>query len=129
MYFASVYIFIMLTGILTGFMLTHFISSIKDRDPIKALVSIFLALVFFIICLKSYNLYISNIKTQKQLSHIKQEISKLKKLSAKNKKDEAYIYGIMLNGSNLEDKRIVECYKKFHNFKETAQCVKGTKKY
>lgn len=112
-------------AILTVLMVIAFILSIKRKEYAKAVVAVFIAFIFFSICSFAYNLYTSNITALKQYAIVKLGVSKILSKKTKDEEAKAYIYGKALKGSYSEDKRIIQCYNEFHNFKETAECVKG----
>lgn len=97
------------------------------KDNILAIMSFAVFFIFIVILYSLYGIHNSNIKVHKQHLIIKREISKILTAKTKDKKAMAYIYGETLKGSYGEDKKIIQCYNEFHNFKETAECLKGFK--
>ena len=89
-------------------------------------------ILFCIFLAMSVTLYIAHIDDVKQYQEIyKEKITvayKVKKILSINKTKSyysSYLYGLYTKNSLTTDKKILACYGKFHNIKETAGCVKG----
>lgn len=101
------------------------IKGIKEKLTMSIfMISLFSLVIFFVF--RSYNYGSSSDKKYKEESKIISErVKTIINKKTKHIKSKAYIYGIYLYNSPIEDEKIFKCYNKFHNIKTTAECVKA----
>lgn len=85
-------------------------------------------LAFFLISLFGiYYFYKPIIKIELRNKQERQKIYRIlsKKAKPKYQYYQVYLYGKMIDNSQRTNRRIIQCYKKFHSLKSTAECVKA----
>lgn len=117
-------------AIIIGILLTIFFVSIILEIGNNDTMSKIIAIIAVIFCVSIYiQICDGQARYDKNQKHntykIHKEIKQILNIKTKYNISLAYLYGVYSDNSLSKDKDIISCYKKFHNVKATAECLRG----